>query len=195
MAPKRRPPAHSSSSTANPPTKKRASKLAKENNISASEEASIKEAFSLFSISHDDYPEEKEGVLPTQDVRRCLIALNIQPSPSALTEIKSTLDPTSTGYATYPHFLAIAAIHLRTQSQSAEDVSQEIDTAFRLFTRGHGDTIRITDLRRVARELREDVGDDVLRDMILEANGGEGLERGVGREGFEGVMRRAGVFG
>jgi hypothetical protein len=49
-------------------------------------------------------------------------------------------------------------------------------------------------LRRVARELKEDVSEEVLRDMILEANGGASVARGVKREEFEGVMRRAGVF-
>ena len=51
-------------------------------------------------------------------------------------------------------------------------------------------------LRRVARELKMDgeVGEAVLRDMILEANGGSGVGAGVGRDQFEGVMRRAGVF-
>ena len=46
-------------------------------------------------------------------------------------------------------------------------------------------------LKRVARELKEDLDDSVLRDMLREANGGG---RGVSIEDFEGVMRRAGVF-
>jgi hypothetical protein len=52
-------------------------------------------------------------------------------------------------------------------------------------------------LRRVAKELREDVSDDVLKDMILEANGGvKGTGRdigGVSLEEFESVMKRAGL--
>ena len=40
----------------------------------------------------------------------------------------------------------------------------------------------------------DDVGDDVLKDMILEANGGAGVARGVGVEEFDGVMRTAGVW-
>jgi hypothetical protein len=50
-------------------------------------------------------------------------------------------------------------------------------------------------LRRVARELKEEVSDDVLRSMIIEANGNEGVGKGVGIEDFENVMKRAGVFG
>jgi len=53
--------------------------------------------------------------------------------------------------------------------------------------------ISLGDLRRIAKELREEVPDNVLKDMIREATGG-GLG-GVGIEDFESVMRRAGVLG
>lgn len=39
-----------------------------------------------------------------------------------------------------------------------------------------------------------EVSEEVLRDMILEANGGAGVQRGVKREEFEGVMKRAGMW-
>lgn len=52
---------------------RRQSKLAKENDISADEEAEIKEAFSLFATEHEDYPDEKAGVIPTPDVRRAMM--------------------------------------------------------------------------------------------------------------------------
>ena len=45
-------------------------------------------------------------------------------------------------------------------------------------------------LKQVAGLLKENVSDDVLRDMILEANGGGGVGQGVGLHEFEGVMRR-----
>ena len=72
---------------------------------------------------------------------------------------------------------------------------EEAEVAFRLFTGGSGEErITMGALRRVARELKEDVSEQVLKDMIVEANGGEGWTRGVGIEDFERVMRRAGVF-
>ena len=82
---------------------------------------------------------------------------------------------------------------------------QEIEKAFDLFTYGKlsrmGDSssVRITlaDLKRVARELREDLDENVLKLMMEEANGEGGKEsvaRGVSIEDFEAVMRRAGVF-
>jgi hypothetical protein len=52
---------------------KRASKLAKDNGITADQEAEIREAFGLFAVSHPDHESSKEGVLRRDDVRRCLM--------------------------------------------------------------------------------------------------------------------------
>jgi hypothetical protein len=52
---------------------KRASKLAKENGLSADQEAEIREAFALFAVHHPDHEDAKEGVLRKDDVRRCLM--------------------------------------------------------------------------------------------------------------------------
>lgn len=69
-----------------------------------------------------------------------------------------------------------------------------MDAAYRLFTRGSDGPITLNHLKRIARELKEDsVGEGLLRDMILEANGG-GVGEGVTREQFRDVMARAGVF-
>lgn len=70
-----------------------------------------------------------------------------------------------------------------------------MDEAFRLFISGGGEEkITLATLKRVARSLKEDVDDELLRDMILEANGGAGVGRGVEKEEFESVLRRAGVW-
>lgn len=62
---------------------------------------------------------------------------------------------------------------------------------------GGGDrekVITIANLKRIAAILKEDVDDQLLRDMILEANGGAGVGRGVKKDEFEVVMRKAGVW-
>lgn len=78
-----------------------------------------------------------------------------------------------------------------------ESNAEEVDSAYRLFTHGTTGPITLAHLRRVAKELREDVPDDVLRDMIREANGGvkgKGKDAGgVSVEEFESVMKRAGL--
>ncbi|KAH7632976.1 hypothetical protein B0T09DRAFT_406536 [Sordaria sp. MPI-SDFR-AT-0083] len=207
--------ASSSSKAAGP----RQSKLAKENNITAQEEAEIKEAFSLFAEPMDG---EKEGVIPIGDVRRAMIALGIPPKTNhELREFTSILDPEDEGFATYPSFLAICAIKLSSRDRTSEAHMREVDEAFALFVGRSVEEIEqiynddhdneeeeeypeeqqekpviiLAHLKRVAAVLKEEnVTDELLRDMILEANGGAGVGRGVRREEFDGVMRRAGVW-
>ncbi|KAK2028542.1 calmodulin [Colletotrichum zoysiae] len=205
MPAKRRPPTTAPAATDVP--RPRASKLAKEHNISALEEREIREAFSLFAEPMRGHP--KEGVIPTADVRSCLVALGIPPATrQEQAEFVEILDPDGEGFVAFEPFFAVCALkyHQRGQQGGADERRREADEAFSLFTgagaggaaaaaaAGPRDVITIADLKRVAGVLREDVKDEVLRDMILEANGGAGVGAGVKREEFEEVMRRAGVW-
>ncbi|KAL4795852.1 hypothetical protein BDV19DRAFT_362184 [Aspergillus venezuelensis] len=191
MPPKKRP--APSASTGATPKKARQSKLAKENDISGEEENEIKEVFGIFAEKNEEFPNEKEGVIPREDVRKALVALGLPPSsPSELSNILSAIDPTNTGFAPYTSFLSAAALKLRSRSDDA--LAEEVDAAFSLFTRGSDGPITIAHLRRIARELKEDVDEKLLGDMILEANGGSNLSEGVSLGQFRDVMLRAGVF-
>jgi len=102
------------------------------------------------------------------------------------------LDPEGEGYVTYSNFVAVCA--LKINSRSEESRATEIEDAFKLFTKGTDGPITIYHLKRVARELREDISDEMLRNMIMEANGEAGVAKGVSIEDFGAVMTRAGVF-
>jgi len=52
------------------------------------------------------------------------------------------------------------------------DDQAELTRAYHLFTNGGEGPITIFDLKRIARELKENVDDSVLEDMLLEASGG-----------------------
>ncbi|OJD13457.1 hypothetical protein AJ78_06091 [Emergomyces pasteurianus Ep9510] len=191
MPPKRR----SAPSASTGPRDKRThqSKLAKENDITGEEEAEIKEAFHLFSTKSDEHSSTKEGLIRTQDVRRALIALGLPPTDQKeLTSILSAIDPASTGLTTYESFLSVCALKLRSRSEDAIDA--EVEHAYKLFTRGSEGPISVDHLRKVARDLKEDVNEELLRDMVREANGGDGVRAGVSLEQFREVMVRAGVF-
>ncbi|RAH65731.1 EF-hand superfamily Ca2+-modulated protein [Aspergillus aculeatinus CBS 121060] len=213
---KRGPPPTTATSSTPAPKRARQSKLAKENDITAAEESEIKEVFHLFVVDDeiDEFPDEKEGVIPVEDVKKALSALGLPPTtPTELPAILSALDPTDTGYVPYEPFLTVAAAKLR--SRSDEAMAAEVDAAFRLFTRGgsgrsgsgagagagagasgSSSIITLHHLRRIARELKEEgnLDDQLLRDMILEANGGAGVAAGVTLGQFREVMQRAGVF-
>jgi Ca2+-binding EF-hand superfamily protein len=127
--------------------------------------------------------------------------------------ILSTIDPINTGFVEFEPFLSYAAIMIHSKDDSDDDEdedgddyrddyqdssnAEEVQAAYTLFTHGGSGPITLAHLRRVAKELRDDVPDDVLKDMIREANGGiKGDGRdvgGVGIEDFESVMKRAGI--
>ncbi|KAH8668163.1 calmodulin [Tricladium varicosporioides] len=191
MPPKRRAPTSAEASAASAP-KTRQSKLAKEHNITSAEENEIREAFALFAHKKKG---EKEGVIPIGDVRRAMIALDISPSSDELEEFVTILDPEEEGFAEYESFVAICALKFHNRDRTSDSHSKELDEAFSLFTQGGGEEkITLATLKRVAKQLREEVDDDMLRDMILEANGGAGVGRGVEKVEFEEIMRRAGVW-
>ncbi|KAF1924192.1 EF-hand superfamily Ca2+-modulated protein [Didymella exigua CBS 183.55] len=191
------------------PAPKRASKLAKENGLNADQEAEIREAFGLFAVHHPEHEESKEGVLRKDDVRRCLISLNLAPEKSEVPSILATIDPLHTGFVEFVPFLSYAAIAMHSKEAGSDDDmeddddyratsnAEEVSAGYQLFTHGGPGPITLGHLRRIAKELREDVPDEVLRDMILEANGGvRGRGKDVGGvtlEEFESVMTRAGL--
>jgi len=127
-----------------------------------------------------------------------------------MSSILSTIDPLNTGFVEFVPFLSYAAIAIHSKEHGSdededededgyqgESNAEEVSAAYQLFTHGASGPITLAHLRRVAKELREDVPDDVLRDMILEANGGvKGTGKDVGAvslEDFESVMKRAGL--
>lgn len=94
----------------------------------------------------------------------------------------------------YEPFVAACALKLHARSNDDHARDAEAEHAFRLFTRNTEGPIMVAHLRRVARDLHENVDEDMLRDMVHEANGGQGLQAGVNLEQFKDVMARAGVL-
>ncbi|KAH6642220.1 EF-hand superfamily Ca2+-modulated protein [Boeremia exigua] len=194
------------------PAPKRASKLAKENGLNADQEAEIREAFGLFAVHHPEHEDSKEGREAPSSVQylTSYSSLNLAPEKSEIPSILETIDPLNTGFVEFEPFFSYAAIAMHTKEAGsdedmedddddyrAESNAEEVSTGYQLFTHGGSGPITLGHLRRVAKELREDVPDEVLRDMILEANGGvrgQGKDvGGVTLEEFESVMKRAGL--
>jgi len=174
--------------------KGRRSKLAKDNDLSIEDERVIQEAWAIYrEDSAEGYEDEKEGVVPTSKVQMVMRALGIYPkSQKDMDEYIEILDPESEGYVTYTHFVELAAIQINNKSDETED--EVVEKAFKLFTSGGERPITFHDLRRIAGLLNQDVSDDVLKAMVVEANGGNSVGSGVDMEQFRDVMSRAGAF-
>jgi Ca2+-binding EF-hand superfamily protein len=116
-------------------------------------------------------------------------ALKLECEKSEFADILEVIDPSEDGYVIWPRFLEVVAALKMKQTDDGDD-EEEVEEAFRLFTKG--EKITAADLRRIAEDLKEHVTEEQIRDMILEAAGGE--EGGVGRRRFGEVMRRAGAL-
>ena len=136
-------------------------------------------------------------------------SLNLGPAKSEIASILSTIDPLNTGFVPFEPFLSYAAIAIHSKDDDEDEDEdedgeayqeesnvEEVRAAYKLFTHGGPGPITLAHLRRVAKELREEVPDDLLKDMIREANGGvhnKSAVGGVGLDEFESVMKRAGM--
>lgn len=141
-------------------------------------------------VDADGSEEVGEPVVITADVRRVMIALGFDSSKEEMKEILEVLDPEREGFVTYGMFLEVAALKMKDRDQKLE-----VQRAFDLFKGGTGDDgpITIADLRRVATQLKENVTDQQLKDMLDEACSKE-VGRGVNLRDFEAVMKRAGML-
>lgn len=142
---------------------------------------------------------------PSPNYSSCHRALGISPTSSELSEFISILDPDSEGCATYEPFFAICALKFHARDDDSDARRAELDEAYSLFAsgggslgKGHGapgeGKITLYHLKKVVALLKEDVEEELLKDMILEANGGRGVGAGVGKDEFDDVMRRAGAW-
>ncbi|KAF4308331.1 Caltractin [Botryosphaeria dothidea] len=197
--------APASSSKAAAPKAARRSALARENDLTAAQETAIRDAFALFATKRPD-THPNTLVVKTSDCRRILTALGFALTRNDVREMSGVLDPETEGWVAYEHFVAYAGVWFHAQGGEGEaEVGREgigradMEKAYFMFTGGRRGPITVRDLRRVAKELREEVDEALLWDMVAEANGEartkEGVGRGVDLEEFEGVMKRAGVFG
>lgn len=147
----------------------------------------------MFQREEDGY-DTKHGVITAGDAKRCLVALNAPPKDNnEWRQFLEVMDSNKSGFIEYEPFYAIAALKMNARANDPEALNEEVQKAYRLFTRNQDREITINDLKRIAGELKEDVPDSVLRDMIREATGGQ--LGSVNFEHFEDVMKRAGVFG
>lgn len=141
----------------------------------------------------------------TEDVKKAFAAQGLKLKASDLSEATEILDPEGEGIVSFQHFFEVSAIHQNQLEEAESDDDSgdddgnaaqeaEIDEAFKLFTNGYNRPITVGDLRQVARTLKEDVDESILRAMILEANGNKGVSSGVSKEDFADLGARAGAF-
>ncbi|KAG8942229.1 Calcium-binding component of the spindle pole body (SPB) half-bridge [Tulasnella sp. 424] len=124
--------------------------------ISDEQKQEIKEAFELFDT-------DKDGALDYHELKVAMRALGFDLKKAEVLKILKDHDKTGGGLIEFDDFAKIMSERIL-----ARDPHDEIRRAFQLFDDDHSGKISIRNLRRVAKEVGENLDDDELQAMIEE---------------------------
>ena len=140
----------------------------------------IKEAFDLFDT-------EGQGRIDAKELKVAMSALGFNPKKEEIRKYLSDYDREGTGTIEYQDFLDLMTIKMQER-----DPIEEMRQAFRLFIDDESDRISLRHLKRVAKELGENMNDEELQEMIDEADrDGDGE---ISEEDFIRIMSKTNLF-
>ena len=114
----------------------------------------IREAFDLFDT-------DGSGTIDAKELKVAMRALGFEPKKEEIKKMISDIDKDGSGTIDFSEFL-----EMMTAKMSERDSREEILKAFRLFDDDETGTISLKNLRRVAKELGENMTDDELQEVI-----------------------------
>ena len=140
----------------------------------------IKEAFDLFDT-------DNSGKIDAKELKVALRAMGFELSKEDTRRCIAEVDPGATGSVEYPDFL-----EFMTRKMQERDPIEEMRKAFRLFLDDEGQKIGLKQLKKVAKDLGENMTDEELQEMIDEADrDGDGF---ISEDDFIRVMSKTNLF-
>ncbi|XP_046394933.1 centrin-2 isoform X2 [Ischnura elegans] len=127
------------------------------------------------------------GKLEVKLLKVAMRALGFEPKKEEIKKMISEVDKEGSGELTYDQFL-----QLMSKKMAEKDTKEEIMKAFRLFDDDETGKISLKNLKRVAKELGENINDEELQEMIDEADkDGDGE---VNQEEFIRIMQKTHLY-
>ena len=152
----------------------------KRTELTEEQKQEIKEAFDLFDT-------DGSGNIDQKELKVAMRALGFEPKREEIKKLISEVDKDGTGVIDFPEFL-----DMMTAKMAERDPREEMLKAFRLFDDDESGKISFKNLKRVAKELGENMTDDEILEMIEEADrDGDGE---IGEEEFMRIMRKTNLF-
>lgn len=140
----------------------------------------IREAFDLFDT-------DGSGCIDAKELKVAMRALGFEPKKEEVKKMISDVDTDGSGTIGFDDFMALMTVKM-----AERDPREEIMKAFRLFDDDETGKITFKNLKRVAKELGENISDEELQEMIDEADrDGDGE---VSEEEFFRIMKKSGLF-
>lgn len=148
------------------------------NGLTEDEVLEIKEAFDLFDS-------DKSGEIDTDELKQALKNLGIDAKNQTLANMMADLDKDHSGKIDFNEF-----IDMMTAKMSDRDTREDLEKVFRLFLGDEekADKITLKHLKRVARELNENMSEEELQEMITRADLNK--DQGVDFEEFYQIMTK-----
>ena len=129
------------------------------NGLTEDEVIEIKEAFDLFDSDHS-------GTIDTEELKQALSNLGIDAKNQTLQNMMNDIDKNQSGTIDFNEF-----IELMTAKFSDKDIPEDLRKVFDLFIGDDtADKIEFKHLKRVAKELGENISDEELNEMIVRAD-------------------------
>ena len=148
--------------------------------LSDEQKQEIKEAFELFDT-------DKTGTIDYHELKVCMRALGFDVKKQEVLNLMREFDREGAGQIEYPDFLEIMTTKI-----SERDPIEEISKAFKLFDEDNSGRISLRNLRRIAREMQENLSDDELQAMIDEFDkDGDGE---ISEAEFLAIMKQTSIY-
>lgn len=128
----------------------------KQFSLTEEQKQEIREAFDLFDT-------DKDSAIDAHELKVALRALGFHVKKEDIQALMSQYDEDDTGHVTFQQFLTIC-----TDKMADRDPLEEIRKAFMLFDEDKTGAITVKNLRKVAREIGENMSDEELHAMIDE---------------------------
>jgi hypothetical protein len=140
----------------------------------------IREAFDLIDT-------DGSGSIDAKELKVAMRALGFEPKKEEIKKMISDIDKDGSGTIDFSEFL-----EMMTAKMSERDSREEILKAFRLFDDDETGKISFRNLKRVAKELGENMTDEELQEMIDEADrDGDGE---ISEDEFLRIMKKTSLY-
>jgi len=148
--------------------------------LSEDQKQELREAFDLFDT-------EKTGRIDYHELKVAMRALGFEVTKPQVLDLIRQYDTTNSGFVDFSDFMSIMTTKILQR-----DPTEEMIKAFKLFDDDNTGKISMKNLRRVARELGENLADDELKAMIDEFDkDGDGE---INQDEFVAIMRQSNLY-
>ena len=152
----------------------------KRTELTEEQKQEIKEAFDLFDT-------DGSGTIDAKELKVAMRALGFEPKKEEIRKMIQDVDKDGSGVIDFPEFL-----DMMTAKMAERDPREEMLKAFRLFDDDETGKISFKNLKRVAKELGENMTDEEIQEMVDEADrDGDGE---ISEEEFMRIMKKTNLF-